>query len=194
LEGIAFGFDPVTGMLPLSGPGMAVTFNGLPAPLYYASATQINAQVPATLSGAAEARVAVTVLGQTSNEVTLPVGVAAPGLFPRVWNQDGSLNSAEVPAARGSIIVAFATGTGPGTAISLRIGGLDAELLYAGPAPGTQGVVQINARLPDAARGSAEIELRSGGVASQPGVVVAITSTETSMETAAAARDTAPGR
>jgi uncharacterized protein (TIGR03437 family) len=33
--------------------------------------------------------------------------------------------------------------------VTVRIGGLPAEILYAGPAPGLVGVVQINARVPD---------------------------------------------
>jgi uncharacterized protein (TIGR03437 family) len=107
---VTFGFDPQTGALPTSGPGVSVTWNGVPAPLYFASADQLNVQVPYEVASASEARLVLTVNGQSSEPVVTSVVATHPGLFPRVWNADGSLNSPENPAARGSVVVLYATG------------------------------------------------------------------------------------
>lgn len=166
---MVFGFDPLTGQLPISGPGVSVAWNGIPAPLYFARSDQLNVQVPYELAGVPEAQLTVTVNGLTSDRVAIPVVATHPGLFPAVWNQDGTLNSPDNRAAVGSIVVLYATGQGvtmpasrtgaypdPATAIypaplaetTLRIGGIVAELLFAGHAPGTAGVMQVNARVP----------------------------------------------
>lgn len=168
-------FDLKTGLLPFQLGGTSVTWNGIPGPLYYADAGQLNLQVPYELSGAKEAGLIVTVQGKASEPITLPVVAARPGLFPLVWNQDGSINSARNPAAAGSIIVLYATGQGvtvpatvtgswpvngypePAAAVSLKAGGLPAEILFRGQAPGTAGVMQINARLPGAISAPGEV-------------------------------------
>jgi len=91
------------------------------------------------------------------------------------------------------VIILYATGAGqtdPGSIdgrivagigrqvqpMELKIAGVDAEILYAGPAPGlVSGVVQVNARIPfGIPTGMVLIELSSGGRASQNGVRVAV--------------------
>jgi uncharacterized protein (TIGR03437 family) len=133
--------------------------------------------------------------------MTLPAADAAPGIFTSgsgsgpavIINQDGSLNSAANPAASGSVITLFATGEGlgqpagidgkPATAplpkpilpVTLNVGAIPAEILFAGAAPGYAGLMQINARLPrNAAPGTASVLLRVGNAASQAGVTIAV--------------------
>lgn len=192
INGSAFAFDPLTSRLPTSGPGVDVTVNGVPAPLYYVQAEQINLQVPYEIVGVAEAVVQVTVNGQAREPRRFPVVAANPRLYPVVLNQDGTLNSAENPAAAGSIIVLFATGQGatqppspsgarpansiypePAAETSLTIGGQAAEVLFRGQAPGTAGVMQINAALPSGISSPAPVVLKIGSVESQqPAVTV----------------------
>lgn len=195
INGIALGFDPLTGLLPTSGPGVSVTWNGIPAPLYFVRADQLNVQVPYELDGATEARLVVTVNGQASDAVTVPVAPTRPGLSPQVWNQNASLNTPANPALAGSIIVLYATGQGvtrppsrtgafprdavypePASTTSLTIGGITAEILFQGQAPGTTGVMQINARIPaGVAPGTAvPVLLSIGAGQSQSGVTVAL--------------------
>ena len=187
-DGVTFAFDPVTGRLPLSGPGVSVTWNGVAAPLYFAGAGQLNVQAPYELAGATEARMVVTVNNQASEPIAVPVAATHPGIFPRVWNQDGTVNSATNPAARGSIVILYATGQGvtspgsptgayprdgvfpaPAAETTLRIGGAGAELLFTGQAPFTAGLMQINARVPAGAIGAAEaaVTLRIGASETQ---------------------------
>lgn len=49
-------------------------------------------------------------------------------------------------------------GAGSG-AVSVRIGGLDAEVLYAGPQPAFEGLDQVNVRLPRALAGKGEVDI-----------------------------------
>jgi len=193
ISGVSFNFDRQTGRLPTSGPGVSVTWNGVPAPLYYASSNQLNVQVPYELEGVSEASLVVTVNGQASDAVTIPVVPTRPGLFPRIWNEDGTVNSTDNPASAGSVIVLYATGQGvtsprsptgafpigvypePAATTLLRIGGFNAELLFRGQAPGTVGVLQINARAPvGLAPGVVPVALSIGAGESQSGVALAV--------------------
>jgi uncharacterized protein (TIGR03437 family) len=47
--------------------------------------------------------------------------------------------------------------------VRLSIGGLDCEVLYAGPQPQYAGLDQVNARLPQAASGRLEVALTVDG-------------------------------
>ena len=157
----------------------SVTFNGIPAALFFVSGTQINAQVPFELvSGAGVASVQVTRGGETS--VIQPVSVAAvsPGIFTQ--NQQGTgagaiLHAADFqpvtesnPAQTGEFLLIFCTGLGPvlpevpsgnvapGTEPLARtvspplvnIGGIPAEVVYSGLAPGFVWLYQVNVEVP----------------------------------------------
>jgi uncharacterized protein (TIGR03437 family) len=81
-------------------------------------------------------------------------------------NQDGSINSQTAPAARGTAITLYATGEGltnganiagqpaaapyatPAAPVTLSIGGVSAQVLYAGSAPGFAGLMQVDAVIP----------------------------------------------
>ena len=164
------------GRLPQALAGVSVTVNGAPASLLYVRNDQINALVPVD-AGVGAGTIAVRVDG-TAGTGSLRVDRVAPGLFPAIWNSDFRLNSAGIPAAAGSIIVLFATGHGVNasdTAV-LRIGGVSAPLLYAGPVEGTVGLLQLNARIPEGTQpGTAiPVTLAVGGVAAQDGLTIAV--------------------
>ncbi|MBI3471973.1 MAG: hypothetical protein HY013_11515 [Candidatus Solibacter usitatus] len=131
----------------LGSDGVSVTASGIPGKVLFASGAQINAQVPPSLAPLTEADFVVTYLGAASAPERVRVVASHPGIFPRVFNQDGSTNSGTNAASLGSIVVMFATGVAE--PVELRIGGRLAELLYAGPAPEAPGVFQINARVPE---------------------------------------------
>jgi uncharacterized protein (TIGR03437 family) len=115
-----------------------------------------------------------------------------PGLFPRVWNEDGTVNSTDNPARAGSIVVLYATGQGvtspasvtgviavntypePAASVTVRIGGREAVVLFRGQAPGTAGVMQINARVPEGVPSMAPVVVSVGTSESQAGVSVAV--------------------
>jgi len=153
--------------------GIRVLFNAMPAPLLYVSKNQINAVVPFGVAGLSQ----VTIQIERNGASDMPplhttVVDAAPGVFSgpsgaAAINQDGTINSKEHPAERHSVVSIFLTGAGlmtpmpaDGTVPKLPYSKIvlpvlidgDAEILYAGDAPGlVEGVVQINFRLPELA-------------------------------------------
>jgi uncharacterized protein (TIGR03437 family) len=114
------------------------------------------------------------------------VAAAAPGVFA-VLNQDFTLNSDANPAARGSVVIVFATGEGvsnptpkdgqilndilprPQLPVQASIGNQPAAVEYAGATPGSiAGLLQVNARVPDTAgAGSNPLILNVGEFTSQ---------------------------
>ncbi len=193
-EGLSLGFDPATQQLPVSKSGVTATWNGIAAPLYFLRADQLNMQVPYELENSREANLVITVNGQSNAALTIPVSATRPGLLPKIWNQDGSLNLVENPESTGRIIVLYATGQGatipasrtgaaasnpfpkPAAPVSVLIGGFSAEILFRGQAPGTAGVMQINTRIPEqvASGAAVPIVLTIGTAESQPRVTLAV--------------------
>jgi uncharacterized protein (TIGR03437 family) len=186
---------------PLELGGVQVLVSGHPAPLFYAGPNQINLQVPYSLTGRDAAEIQIVARETIVSTVTVQIAPAAPGIFTTgtsgqaaALNEDTSLNSPDNPAARGSIIVLFATGAGatdpvteegkasssPAPAlvqsVSVRVGGYPAEIDYARAAPGLVGVLQINARVPGGFMppGILPVTLQIGDATSQPGVFVAV--------------------
>jgi len=134
----------------LTGKNVSVSFNGLAATVLFSNASQINLLVPQALASLSSAQLSVSVDGQTSLPLTVPVAPFEPGIFNgAVLNQDSTVNSIGNGAAAGSVIYFYATGlSGPGT-ITARIGSTElTNLYYAGPAPGYPGVQQINLVVP----------------------------------------------
>jgi uncharacterized protein (TIGR03437 family) len=169
--GVASSLDSA-GALPLSAAGVTVSFNGIPAPVLFVRFDQVNVQAPPELSGRDSAGVLVTYRGVESAVESIRVAPAHPGFFAGVFNQDGSVNSPANPAAPGSMAVLFATGTAPAQP-SLRIDGRQARLHFAGPIPGTVGLIQINAEIPAEAQpgGCVDAILTSAGMDSPPAQV-----------------------
>jgi uncharacterized protein (TIGR03437 family) len=156
--------------------GTRVLFDGKPAPMIYASPGQVSAVAPFAIQGRPATQIQVEYLGLPSDPVSIPVVTARPAIFTAlangtgpgaIQNQDFGLNTESSPAARGNFVVIYATGGGvlpdspnalegalatggvPISGVSVRIGGVDAQVLYAGAAPGQiVGVVQINAVVP----------------------------------------------
>jgi uncharacterized protein (TIGR03437 family) len=180
--------------------GVRVLFDGVPAPLLYVSEWQINGVVPTAVGGRKWSQVQVEYGGFRSLPVLVPALTSAPSVFTlemtgmgqaAVVNQDGSVNSHSTPAETGSIISIYLTGAGlfdfsmvdgeiPSGAsdegflpIRVFIGGLEAEVTYAGVAPTlVRGVTQVNARVPTglATGAPADLVVMSGESPSQPGV------------------------
>jgi len=134
--------------------------------------------VPLTATGAFEVAVGGTALLNT----TLSSVPSAPGLFtvqggigPVVAaNQDGTVNSDTNAASQGSVVTFYATGLGQ-TNVSVLIGGVPVQILFAGDAPGFVGVSQVNALVPTGiSTGTVPLVIQTGGAASQSGVTIAV--------------------
>jgi uncharacterized protein (TIGR03437 family) len=187
------------------GPGV-VSFDGVPAPILYAGPSQINLVVPYEVQNKLNTQVQVTQGGQMVAQLQVPIVDASPAIFAAdgsgagpgaTLNQDYTLNAPSTPAAKGSVVMIFATGAGqtdpPGVdgqiaggtlpklllPVTVKIGGVAAQVLYAGAAPGLiAGMLQVNCVIPaGAASGWAVpiiIIITVGTTPSQPGVTLAI--------------------
>jgi uncharacterized protein (TIGR03437 family) len=193
------GFDVTSGRLPGALAGVRVTFDGIAAPAFFVSAGQVNVQVPYEIAGRPTTRAVIRFRDLTTSAVTLPVLPAKPGIFSLdgtraiVVHPDGSLNGAANAVAKGTAILLFATGAGvvdPPVATgraassstlsrargaSLTIGGAEAQVLFAGPAPGFAGLTQINAIVPAGAPSGAAVPVVFGAQgAASPAMTMAI--------------------
>jgi uncharacterized protein (TIGR03437 family) len=181
-QGVLVGDNPPN-PYPTQASNVQVTFNGIPAPLLWVQDAQINAVVPWSTTVGQNTQICATHNNVTTNCLTLPVVAATPavftvdGVYAAALNQDGSYNTADNPAAPGTIVSVWATGLGPitpaqpdGTPIGLPLptnnlafgieaiyalgpSGVVTEYVpfieqYAGPAPTlVAGVSQINFRV-----------------------------------------------
>ena len=184
--------------------GAQVLFDGAPAPMVFALSGQMSAVVPYGVVGKTSTQVQLSYQGQLSNSVSVPVALAVPGIFTAdasghgqgaILNQDGTVNSANNPAAAGSYVFVYGTGEGqtsppgvdgtldgspaptPVQTVTASVGGVNANVAYAGGSPGlVAGVLQVNVQVPQttAAGNSVPIVLNIGGTTSQTGVTIAV--------------------
>ena len=179
-------------------PAPQVLVNGVQAQVLFSSNTQINFVVPGGLGSTGNASVQVACNGVSSQAGTLALKPASPAIFTltetgtgqgAVLNQNYNVNGAQSPAGLGSYIMVYGTGfgeLGPAGADGLQhltlpvtatIGGVAAQVTYAGEAPGfTSGLQQINILIPEGALGglTVPLDLFVNGVATRSGVTIAI--------------------
>ncbi len=153
--------------------GVTVTVDGVDAPVYFVSATQINFLIPYETQPGVRP-VAVKTPTVTLNG-TVRVLKAAPAIFVQdastppkgaILNQNSSLNSSGNAARRGEVIQIYGTGAGrfqgavvdgaaaEGLISSIStpqvfIGGVAARVQFSGLTPGLTGVWQVNAFVPE---------------------------------------------
>jgi uncharacterized protein (TIGR03437 family) len=162
-----------------------VTFDGAPATVFYAGTGQLNVLVPAGVKPNATTAVGVLANGSPVGAIIMSTVTSVPAVFTvgsgsgqaAALNQDGSLNSIANPASPGEVVVLYLTGGGQsGSPVSVQIGNSASDVLYAGPAPGFLGLMQINARVPPGLQqiGSLAVTVTVGGVPSQAGVTIAM--------------------
>jgi uncharacterized protein (TIGR03437 family) len=173
--------------------GTSVRIGGLPAPLYYAGAGQINAQIPFELDASRQYQVVVSANGALTAPQTIQLQPATPALaasadgslIAQHW-ADNSLVSAASPAKPGEYLVMYLVGMGAtdhppasgaaspsdplARAVSpptVTLGGATAPVLFAGLAPGWVGLYQIDIQVPDVpADGNLLLTVSQGGVVS----------------------------
>jgi uncharacterized protein (TIGR03437 family) len=192
-----FGANLVTGSaasapgkpLPTSLAGSMVLINGNAAPLFFASPTQINLQLPYGLAPGSATAV-VQSGGVSSAPSTFTVSKASPGIFLNgasnqavAVNPDGSVNTAANPVAPGDYLVVYITGVGPvdqsestnaappptpvatsTLSFSATIGGKTANTPFVGLTSGFIGLGQANVQVPTLPNGSFPLVVTVGGV------------------------------
>jgi len=122
-SGLSLATDQPTAVpLPTNDKGVSVMVNGIAAPLFYISPSQIVAEIPVQLAGSGSATVQVINNGQQSNVATVPLAPGDPGIFmwadsteayhAAVLHANGTLVTSSNPATRGETVEVFATGLG----------------------------------------------------------------------------------
>ncbi len=173
--------------LPAQLAGVSVTINGLGAPLYYVSPTQLNIQIPYEVPVNALVSLQVTNNGHTASTV-FTTQAAAPGIFIDVSGGLVPVNS----ASTGQIISLYMTGQGavsptigtgeapplgtstvnlpaPQQHVTVTVGGVPAQIQFVGIPPTLVGVTQINFVVPTGlARGTQAVMVSIGGMSSPP--------------------------
>jgi adhesin/invasin len=181
--------------LPLSLGGTSLLVNGIAAPLYFVSPSQINFQMPSS-TGTGPAQVQVTLNGQSSS-LTSSITSVQPGLYvdenlrAKALNQDLSFHTPQTPIPAGGYVVLYLTGLGPTTPpvpdgqpaplsplatlngrVQATVGGLPANVAFGGLAPGFAGLIQVNAQIPSGLTpGDQPVFVTINGVASNTGLI-----------------------
>jgi uncharacterized protein (TIGR03437 family) len=201
-----------TGTVATTVSNTQVFFDSNPAPVIYASANQTSVMVPEEVAGRTTTQITVVYQGLSSAPLSYNVAPANPGIYTEnmmgtgpgsILNQDYSVNGPNQPAAKGSYIQVYLTGTGdttpalatgavnPANGSGLKtsvtkytatVGGIDAPVVYQGTAPGfVEGVMQFNIQIPvDAPSGAQPIVIQAGSsttvvtFTTQPGVTVQV--------------------
>lgn len=172
--------------------GASVAVNGAAVPLYYASPSQINIQLPYETAAGVASLTATTPCG-TSSPVSFQVAQAAPYIFQRadgtaiVQNQDLGINGSGNGAKVNSVVTVYLTGIGPldnavptGAAaptstlsratlpVRVTIGNFDTSVQFLGLTPGFVGLAQANLVVPNLSPGQYPISINIGGISSNP--------------------------
>lgn len=192
-----------TGVVGTQLGGVSVLFNGIFAPILYASPGQVSAVVPYGVSGEN-----VQVVGQYQSLITLttsvPLTATAPAFFTAdssgkgqaaAVNQDNLSNSPSHPAPIGSVITLYATGEGqtspsgidgklgsvplprPVLPLTVTIGGQLATVQSASGGTGlVAGIMQLSVQIPSGIQAGTAVPvvLRVGDVPSPAGVTIAV--------------------
>jgi uncharacterized protein (TIGR03437 family) len=156
----------------LGGSNARVLINGTTAQLLFGNDGQLNFVVPAEVP-VGTANVVVQSANTTSNITQIPVLAVQPGVFFDSASGVGAIVVAgtgqlttERPAQAGDFLEVYATGLGL-LQPQVTIGGVPAEVVFSGLAPGFFGLNQINVRVPvGVAAGSQALLVSSGGVRS----------------------------
>jgi uncharacterized protein (TIGR03437 family) len=156
-----------------------VLFDNVPAPIIYVSDSLTSVMVPYGVAGRTSTSIVVEYFGVQSAPAIYNLAPASPGIYTlnssgsgpaAILNQNGSVNGPNAPEKRGNVIAVYMTGEGATTpagidgaiippvasalkkpllTVTATIGGIAADVQYAGSAPGlVSGVMQVNLLIP----------------------------------------------
>jgi uncharacterized protein (TIGR03437 family) len=176
--------------LPTTLDGTTVIVGGIPAPLFFVSPGQINAQLPYQLIAGREYQVVVQADAALTNPEPIQLAPLAPGVARLAdgraiaQHADFSLVTAESPAKPGENLVIYLAGMGltdnavasgavspaeplarVSSDLEVTLGSKPVKLFFAGLTPGLVGIYQINFQVPeDAASGDLVLSVQQAGV------------------------------
>ncbi|MES1257401.1 MAG: putative Ig domain-containing protein, partial [Acidobacteriota bacterium] len=178
--------------LPTTMGGTSVIIGGIPAPLFYVSPDQINAQIPFDLTAGNQYQVIVNANGALTTPQPIQLNGGAPSILDFssgaviAQHLDGSLILDSSPAAPGEFVIIYCSGLGatdipvtsgaaspadPPARVAdppvLTLNGNPLSLLFAGLTPGLVGLYQLNFQIPpEITTGNYELLLTQSGAPS----------------------------
>ena len=165
----------------------SVRFEAVEAQIVSQSSNELMVIMPASLRGKEQALLQVDRLATPSIQRTVSIAPVAPAIFAtdysgrgqaEMWNEDGTLNGAEQPAARGSLVSFEATGFDQShrDQLEVTIGGYPAEIVSVEPSAVNASRMSVRIRVPDGVKPAAALPLimHAGPSYSQPGVLMAV--------------------
>jgi uncharacterized protein (TIGR03437 family) len=152
--------------------GVHVTINTVACPLLFVSSEQINLETPASLVGDS-ALITVWHGNTASNAVIVPLLPTSPGVFtqdgsgtgPAVSHADGSLVTADSPAAPGETVTVAVTGLGasvPTESLRAFVGEYQTAVVQVDPLPSVRGAYRVQIVVPAAALSGNTVPLGLG--------------------------------
>jgi|GEM_PF-3408998 len=192
-ELVAFSYEDGQS-LPTELGGVRVLFDDEPAAIFHAWDAQTSVVVPSSVSG--QTSVEVEMGGAKSAPILMGVSTASPGLFliggegEALVDANWQFVNASNPVEPGDVVTAYLTGSGPFSAavdvnawapveapfatvtgnVTATIGGVAADVVYIGQAPGLPNAVQqVNVLVPAGVSSAepADFTLSSGGASTQ---------------------------
>ncbi|MEP7367463.1 MAG: hypothetical protein ABI972_29740 [Acidobacteriota bacterium] len=137
----------------LKGDQMQIVIDNVDAPIVSSTDTRVEFVVPASLGFRSAALLVYTAGFVPSEAFSVALTAAAPAIYPNgVLNQNGVPNSLENPEFVGNIFQVFASGLPDASLGTISAKIHDREIsqpLFAGPAPGLDGIQQVNFAIPD---------------------------------------------
>lgn len=193
-ELVAFSYEDGQS-LPTELGGVRVLFDDQPAAIFHAWDAQTSVVVPSSVSG--QTSVEVEMGGAKSAPIVMGVSTASPGLFliggegEALVDANWQFVNASNPVAPGDVVTAYLTGSGPFSTtvdfnawapveapfatvtgnVTATIGGVAADVVYIGQAPGLPNAVQqVNVVVPAGVSSTepADFTLSGGGASTQP--------------------------
>jgi uncharacterized protein (TIGR03437 family) len=188
---------PTTLPLPTSMGGTSVIIGGIPAPLFYVSPDQINAQIPFELTAGNQYQVIVSANGALTTPQPIQLNGGAPSILGFssgavvAQHLDGTLILDSSPAVPGEFVIIYSSGLGatdipvasgsaspadPPARVAdppvVTLSGNPVSLLFAGLTPGFVGLYQLNFQIPaEIATGNYELVLTQSGALSNKTVL-----------------------
>jgi uncharacterized protein (TIGR03437 family) len=191
----------VNGVYPTEIAATKVLFDGIPVPLVFVSSGQICAIAPLKLKDNTHTNISIEYEGWRSTPISKRVYASLPGIFVSngsgsgpvaALNENGTANSASNPAKSGSIAVMYLNGSfghDPDSLdgsiansikwlrfpIQVIVGGSEAEVSYAGAAPGLiTGITQVNFRIPKGLTGNIPVSVKARDETSPSGPTISV--------------------
>lgn len=174
-----------------------ILIGGIPAPLFYASPSQVIAQVPLELNPNNQYQVIASANGALTSPITIQLAPVTPGFAVNpdgtltAQHGDGSAVTSASPAQPGEEVATYLLGLGSTnspipdgagapfnplavTAVTptVTLNGTSASVLFAGLTPGLVGLYQVNFQIPPGTpNGNAIVVLTQGSFTSNSAII-----------------------